>query len=226
MLPGTTEEAEASSGSSGYVAGVRRSRGSGSAGIATPCNQTLIVTKLWISDYGYDEALVGFDGCLRRLGLDYVDLFLLHHPVPTDFDRTVGAYKAIEEMLADGRTRAIGVSNFMADHLENLLRQVDVVPAVNQIEVHPYFSQPELRGLMAERGIATQSWSPIGGVYAYGAKNRPYSRTLSSSRSRTSTARRLRRSSCAGTSSTGSARSRSRSSHTGSPRTSTSSTSS
>jgi 2,5-diketo-D-gluconate reductase A len=92
-------------------------------------------------------------------------------PVPTEFDRTVGAYKAIEAMLAAGRTRAIGVSNFMEDHLENLLGQVEVVPAVNQIEVHPYFSQPELRSLMAQRDIATQAWSPIGGVYAYGPKN-------------------------------------------------------
>ncbi len=83
----------------------------------------------------------------------------------------MAAYKAIEEMLAAGRTRAIGVANFMEDHLENLLSQVDVVPAVNQIEVDPYFSQPELRSLMAERGIATQAWSPIGGVYAYGPKN-------------------------------------------------------
>jgi diketogulonate reductase-like aldo/keto reductase len=132
--------------------------------------QIFIVTKLWISDYGHDEALVGFDGCLRRLGVDYVDLFLLHHPVPSEFDRTIGAYKAIEEMLAAGRTRAIGVANFMEGHLENLLSQVGVVPAVNQIEVHPYFSQPQLRGLMAERGIVTQAWSPIGGVYAYGPK--------------------------------------------------------
>ena len=134
-------------------------------------SQIFIVTKLWISDYGRDEALVGFDGCLRRLGVDYVDLFLLHQPVPTEFDRTIGAYKAVEEMLAAGRTRAIGVANFMEDHLENLLGRVDVVPAVNQIEVHPYFSQPELRSLMAEHGIATQAWSPIGGVYGYGPKN-------------------------------------------------------
>ena len=134
-------------------------------------SQIFIVTKLWISDYGHDEALVGFDGCLRRLGVDYVDLFLLHHPVPTEFDNTVGAYKAIEEMLAAGRTRAIGVANFMDDHLEDLLGQVDVIPAVNQIEVHPYFSQPQLRSLMTEHGIATQAWSPIGGVYAYGPKN-------------------------------------------------------
>jgi diketogulonate reductase-like aldo/keto reductase len=71
-----------------------------------------VSTKLWISDYGYEPGLRGFEGCLRRLGLDYVDLFLLHHPVPSDFDGTVAAYKAAEQMLADGRTRAIGVSNF------------------------------------------------------------------------------------------------------------------
>jgi 2,5-diketo-D-gluconate reductase A len=133
-------------------------------------SQIFIVTKLWISDYGHDEALVGFDACLRRLGVDYVDLFLLHQPVPSEFDRTVAAYKAIEEMLAAGRARAIGGANFMEDNLEKLLGRVDVVPAVNQIEVHPYFSQPELRRLMAESGIATQAWSPIGGVYAYGPK--------------------------------------------------------
>jgi diketogulonate reductase-like aldo/keto reductase len=133
-------------------------------------DQIFIVTKLWISDYGHDDALVGFDACLRRLDVDYVDLFLLHQPVPSEFDRTVAAYKAIEEMLAAGRARAIGVANFMEDNLENLLGQVDVVPAINQIEVHPYFSQPELRRLMAESGIATQAWSPIGGVYAYGPK--------------------------------------------------------
>jgi 2,5-diketo-D-gluconate reductase A len=74
-------------------------------------------------------------------------------------------------MLAAGRTRAIAVSNFMENHLENLLSQVDVIPAVNQIEVHPYFSQPALRSRMAKHGIATQAWSPIGGVYAYGPKN-------------------------------------------------------
>ncbi len=100
-----------------------------------------VTTKLWISDYGYEEALVGFDGCLRRLGFDYVDLFLLHHPVPTDFDGTVAAYKAAEQMLADGRARAIGVSNFSERHLENLMSRTSVVPAVNQVELHPFFTQ-------------------------------------------------------------------------------------
>src|SRR5439155_26786199 len=86
--------------------------------------------------YGYDEALVGFEGCLRRLGLDYVDLFLLHQPVPTAFDATVAAYRAIERMLSEGRARAIGVSNFSEQHLENLMQRTEVVPAVNQVELH------------------------------------------------------------------------------------------
>jgi diketogulonate reductase-like aldo/keto reductase len=150
--------------------GNEREVGEGIRRAAIDRDEIFIVTKLWISDYGHDEALAGFDGCLLRLGVDHVDLFLLHHPVPSEYDRTVAAYKAIEEKLAAGRTRAIGVANFMEDDVENLLGQVDVVPAVNQIEVHPYFSQPQLRGLMAERGIATQAWSPIGGVYAYGAQ--------------------------------------------------------
>jgi diketogulonate reductase-like aldo/keto reductase len=129
--------------------------------------EIFIVTKLWISDYGYDAALHGFDASLRRLGIDYVDLYLLHQPVPKDFDNTVAAYKATEAMLAEGRTRAIGVSNFMVDHLESLLGRVDVVPAVNQIEVHPHFSQPDVRDANGRHGIVTQSWSPIGGVYSY-----------------------------------------------------------
>ena len=91
--------------------------------------------------------------------------------MPKDFDNTVAAYKASEAMLAEGRTRAIGVSNFMVEHLEDLLGRVDVVPAVNQIEVHPYFSQPDVRSGNARHGIVTQCWSPIGGVYAYGPKN-------------------------------------------------------
>jgi diketogulonate reductase-like aldo/keto reductase len=123
-----------------------------------------VSTKLWISDYGYELAQRGFEGCLGRLGFDYVDLFLLHHPVPSDFDGTVAAYKAAEQMLADGRTRAIGVSNFSAQHLESLLSQTDVVPAVNQVELHPFFTQQTLRDFHAANGIVTQAWSPLGGV--------------------------------------------------------------
>lgn len=130
-------------------------------------DEMFVSTKLWISDYGYEPALRGFDGCLRRLGLDYVDLFLLHHPVPSDFDGTVAAYKAAEQMLADGRARAIGVSNFSRQHLESLLSRTDVVPAVNQVELHPFFTQQTLRDFHAASGIVTQAWSPLGGVNRY-----------------------------------------------------------
>jgi diketogulonate reductase-like aldo/keto reductase len=130
-------------------------------------DEIFVTTKLWISDYGYDSALVGSDASLRRLGLDQVDLYLLHQPVPTDFEATIGAYKAAEKMLADGRARAIGVSNFSSEHLRNLIDRTDVVPAVNQVELHPYFTQPALREVHAELGIVTQAWSPLGGVLVY-----------------------------------------------------------
>jgi diketogulonate reductase-like aldo/keto reductase len=129
--------------------------------------ELFVTTKLWFSDYGYAEALVGFQGCLRRLGLDYVDLFLLHQPVPTEFDATVAAYKAIEEMLSEGRTRAIGVSNFSKQHLSDLMERTEVVPAVNQVELHPFFTQQPLREFHAKHGIATEAWSPLGGIHVY-----------------------------------------------------------
>jgi diketogulonate reductase-like aldo/keto reductase len=139
--------------------GIRRS--------GVPRNEIFVATKLWISDYGYDAAQVGFDASLRRLGLDHVDLYLLHQPVPTHFEDTIGAYKAAETFLADGRARAIGASNFSAEHLRRLLDRTDVVPAVNQVELHPYFTQPALRETQAQMGIATQAWSPLGGVLVY-----------------------------------------------------------
>ena len=129
--------------------------------------EIFVTTKLWMSDYGYGEAQVGFDACLRRLGLDYVDLFLLHQPVPTDFDRTVAAYTAIEEMLSEGRACAIGVSNFSEQHLENLMQRTEVVPAVNQVELHPFFTQQRLRAFHAAHGITTEAWSPLGGIHVY-----------------------------------------------------------
>jgi diketogulonate reductase-like aldo/keto reductase len=126
-----------------------------------------VTTKLWISDYGYDAAQIGFVASLRRLGLDHVDLYLLHQPVPTHFEDTIAAYKATEMFLADGRAHAIGVSNFSAQHLRTLIDATEVVPAVNQVELHPYFTQPALREVHAELGIVTQCWSPIGGVLVY-----------------------------------------------------------
>jgi diketogulonate reductase-like aldo/keto reductase len=130
-------------------------------------DQVFIETKVWISDYGYDAALHAFDKSARKLGVEHLDLLLLHQPLPSAFDRTLDAYRALEKLLADRRVRAIGVSNFMPEHLERLLSSASVVPAVNQIELHPYFQQTALQRVHAEHGIATQAWSPIGGITAY-----------------------------------------------------------
>ncbi|GCB54380.1 oxidoreductase [Rhodococcus erythropolis] len=130
-------------------------------------SEVFIETKLWISDYGYDEALHAFDKSAGKLGVEQIDLLLLHQPLTTDFGRTVGAYKALETLLTDGRVRAIGVSNFMPGDLAVLLEQTDVVPAVNQVEVHPYFTQPEVQKANAEHGVLTQAWSPMGGITSY-----------------------------------------------------------
>jgi diketogulonate reductase-like aldo/keto reductase len=132
-----------------------------------PRSEVFVTTKLWISDYGYDRALHGFDRSVRKLGLDYVDLYLLHQPVPTEFEDTRGAYRASEKLLADKRVRAIGVSNFSAKHLDDLMRTATVTPAVNQVEIHPAFTQSALRVEHARRGIVTQAWSPIGGINRY-----------------------------------------------------------
>lgn len=130
--------------------------------------EVFIETKLWISDYGYVEAMHGFEKSAGKLGLDQIDLLLLHQPLTADFDRTIGAYRALETLLADGRVRAIGVSNFMPDVLDRLRQHTEVVPAVNQVEVHPYFSQPGVQSADARHGILTQAWSPMGGITSYG----------------------------------------------------------
>jgi diketogulonate reductase-like aldo/keto reductase len=126
-----------------------------------------IETKVWISDYGYDAALHAFDKSVHKLGVEQLDLLILHQPLPSAFDRTLEAYRALEKLLADGKVRAIGVSNFMPEHLDRLLGVATVVPAVNQIEVHPYFQQAALQRMHAQHGIATQAWSPIGGITSY-----------------------------------------------------------
>jgi diketogulonate reductase-like aldo/keto reductase len=134
-------------------------------------SDVFIVTKLWISDYGKEEAKTAFDASLRRLGIDYVDLYLMHQPTPTEFDRTIAAYKTMETFLKDQRARAIGVSNFSPQHLQNLMAQTSVVPAVNQVELHPFFIQKELRQVHQKLGIVTQSWSPLSGVQVYRPKD-------------------------------------------------------
>jgi 2,5-diketo-D-gluconate reductase A len=132
-----------------------------------PRSDVFIETKIWISDYGYDETLHSFNKSAGKLGVEQIDLLILHQPLPSAFDRTLGAYRALETLLANGKVRAIGVSNFMPAHLERLLPEIKVVPAVNQIEVHPYFQQPELQALHARHGILTQAWAPIGGITFY-----------------------------------------------------------
>jgi diketogulonate reductase-like aldo/keto reductase len=130
-------------------------------------SEVFLETKIWISDYGYEQTLHGFEKSARKLGVDQIDLLILHQPLPSDFEATLEAYRGLERLLAEGKVRAIGVSNFMVEHLRTLLERAAVVPAVNQIEVHPYFAQTEVQALNAEQGIVTQAWSPIGGITFY-----------------------------------------------------------
>ncbi len=126
-----------------------------------PRDELFITTKLWNDDHGYDKTRSAFDASLDKLGLDTVDLYLIHWPLPKR-DRYVETWKAFEKLLADGRTRSIGVSNFNVDHLERLAAETDVTPAVNQIELHPQLAQADLRAYGAKHGIVTEAWSPIG----------------------------------------------------------------
>ncbi|BAU87188.1 oxidoreductase [Streptomyces laurentii] len=126
-----------------------------------PREELFVTTKLWNDQQGYDSTLRAFDSSLELLGLDYVDLYLIHWPVPAK-DAYVDTYKAFEKILADGRAKAIGVSNFLPEHLERLIGETSVVPAVNQIELHPQLQQAASRETHAKHGIATEAWSPLG----------------------------------------------------------------
>jgi len=135
--------------------GIRRS------GIARA--EMFVTTKLWLSKYGYDSALRAFDASMRRLGLEYLDLYMLHWPVPSAFNATVESWRALARLLADGRVRAIGVANFGPVHLRELPARTGTCPAVNQVELHPLFTQKDLCAANAALGIVTQAWAPIGG---------------------------------------------------------------
>lgn len=130
-------------------------------------DEVFIETKIWISDFGYDETLHSFEKSVGKLGVEQLDLLILHQALPSEFERTLGAYRALETLLADGKVRAIGVSNFMVEHLRSLLDAASVVPAVNQLEIHPFFQQREVQGFDTEHGILNQAWSPIGGITFY-----------------------------------------------------------
>jgi diketogulonate reductase-like aldo/keto reductase len=135
-------------------------------------SEVFIETKIWISDYGYNETLHSFEKSAGKLGVEQIDLLLLHQPLTTDFEKTLGAYRALETLLADGKVRAIGVSNFMPEVLADLIEQTSVVPALNQVEVHPYFAQPDVQRMDADNGIITQAWSPMGGITSYRGNGR------------------------------------------------------
>ncbi|MFI0719213.1 aldo/keto reductase [Streptomyces sp. NPDC021224] len=126
-----------------------------------PREELFVTTKLWNSDQGYDSALRAFDTSLAKLKLDHVDLYLIHWPQPRR-DAYTETWRALERIAAEGRARAIGVSNFQPAHLRRLVDGSPTVPAVNQIELHPQLAQSELRAVHAELGIATEAWSPLG----------------------------------------------------------------
>jgi len=119
-----------------------------------------VTTKVWNSDQGYDATLAAFDKSLERLGFDYVDLYLIHWPLPKR-DRYVDTWRALEKIAGDGRARAIGVSNFQIAHLQRLIDETGTVPAVNQVELHPYLTQAPLREFHQRHGIVTEAWSPL-----------------------------------------------------------------
>ncbi|TCI26465.1 MULTISPECIES: aldo/keto reductase [unclassified Exiguobacterium] len=127
---------------------------------SVPREDIFVTTKLWNEFHGYDEALQAFQDSLDRLGLDYVDLFLIHWPMPR-FGKFVETYKALEQLYEEGKVRAIGVSNFEIQHLEQIIQSCAIVPAVNQVEIHPYLSQKELIAYCKRYDIQIQAWSPL-----------------------------------------------------------------
>ncbi|MEV0011426.1 aldo/keto reductase [Streptomyces sp. NPDC047973] len=140
----------------GNEAGVGRALASS----GLPREELFVTTKLWNADQGYDATLRAFDASLAKLGLDHVDLYLIHWPTPAR-DLYTETWRALEKLLADGRIRAAGVSNFQPAHLRRLGEESSLVPAVNQVELHPGLQQSELRAVHAESGIATEAWSPL-----------------------------------------------------------------
>jgi len=166
--PEETKQAVAEALKAGYrlidtAQGYRNEEGVGAAIAESDLSrdELFITTKLTNSQHGYDTTLAAFDGSMEKLGIDGLDLFLIHWPLPM-FDEYVETWRAFEKLLADGRVRSIGVSNFEIPHLERLLAETDVTPAVNQIELHPEFPQEELREFHQEHGILTESWGPLG----------------------------------------------------------------
>jgi 2,5-diketo-D-gluconate reductase A len=166
--PADTEQAVSAALRAGYrhidtAAAYRNERETGRAlaNSGVPRDQLYVVTKLGNSDQGYDSTLAAFDASLSRLGLDYLDLYLIHWPLPAR-NKFVDTFKAFAHLRDQGLIRSIGVSNFEPEHLTVLVDATGIVPTVNQIELHPRFPQEELREVHAQRGIATEAWAPLG----------------------------------------------------------------
>jgi 2,5-diketo-D-gluconate reductase A len=143
------------------IYGNEHGTGQGIASSGLPRGEVFVTTKLWNAEQGHDSTLRAFDASLDRLGLEYVDLYLIHWPMP-GVDRYVDTWKAFEKIHSEGRARAIGVSNFQPAHLQRLFDETGTVPALNQIELHPRLQQNGPRAFHAEHGIATEAWSPLG----------------------------------------------------------------
>lgn len=144
------------------AAAYRNEKGVGAAlaGSGLPREDYFVTTKLWNSEQGHDSALMAFEASLDRLGLDHVDLYLIHWPVPSK-GRFVETWRAFERIHDEEAARTIGVSNFRTEDLELLERETATRPTINQVELHPYLQQPDLRGWHAQHGIATEAWSPL-----------------------------------------------------------------
>lgn len=162
------EQAVATALESGYrsidtaaIYGNEEGTGKAIATSGIPREELFVTTKLWNSDQGYDSTLRAFDTSLEKLGLDYLDLYLIHWPLPTR-GKYIDTYKAFEKLYTNGRIKAIGVSNFYPEYLEQLIEATSVIPAVNQIELHPHLQQHAVREYHAQQGIATEAWSPLG----------------------------------------------------------------
>lgn len=142
------------------VYGNERGVGEAIAKSNIPREEMFITTKVWNTDQGYESTLKAFDRSLEKLGLDYIDLYLIHWPTPK-FDNYIETYKALEKLYHDGRVKAIGVCNFQIEHLERLLAECDIVPTVNQVECHPYLQQEALKAFCKKNNIYFESWSPL-----------------------------------------------------------------
>ncbi|MDQ2637230.1 MAG: aldo/keto reductase [Actinomycetota bacterium] len=166
--PEDTERAAATALSAGYrhidtaaAYGNEREVGQAVAKSGLAREDVFVTTKVWNADHGYDDTRKAFDASMDRLGMDYLDLYLIHWPVPAQ-NAFVDTFKAFADLRDQGRIRSIGVSNFEPEHLRSLVDATGIVPAVNQIELHPRLQQEELREVHAQLGIATEAWSPLG----------------------------------------------------------------